>query len=98
MSLFVVMTSSARMPAKCKGRYRNVAVVEIEGPELPKMISGKAKGVVRIVKHYGPQYEGRTCRCALDRTLLEANRLAAQLNGISEIAQAGRGEVDAVEV
>ena len=82
MNKYVVMTSSAHMPSSCWGVYRNVAVVEVaEGCLYPAMISERARGVVRIVRHYGPQNVGKSERCAFQRTMREPNALANQLNG-----------------
>lgn len=63
-----------------RGPYRNVAVVEVEAGAEPKMISTRARGVRRIVRHYGPQSVGKTDRCAYRRTLAEAAELVVKLN------------------
>lgn len=67
------------MPNSCMGRYKNVAVLEVEAGAAPKMISERSKGVVRIVVHYGPQNVGKTERCAYERTLRHAKNLANTL-------------------
>lgn len=77
---FIVMTSSAKMPARCKGIYRRVAVVETDGTAYPKIISERARGVVRIVTDYGPCYVGSTERCEYRKALKEARRFADHLN------------------
>ena len=62
---YIVKTSSAKMPNSVKGQYRHVAILEIEdGFDDVSMISERAKGVRRIVTHYGPHHVGRTDRCA----------------------------------
>lgn len=56
MSYFAVMTSAAQTKGLARkfGRYKNVAVVEVEdGHEMPRMISTRSRGLVRIVKHWG---------------------------------------------
>ena len=73
------------MPGTCMGHYRNVALCEVlcddDGvPVTPKMISDRARGMVRVVQHYGPQNVGTTSRCAYQRTLVEAEAEAAQRN------------------
>jgi hypothetical protein len=78
---YTVMTSSAKMPASCKGRYRNVAVVEWDGATYPKMISERARGVVRVIRHYGALSVGKTERCAYRRAVREAEVLVASLGG-----------------
>lgn len=82
------------MPSKCRGRYLNVAVVDVEywrWPHLgwrPAMISGRARGVVRIVRHYGPQSVGITDKCAYRRTLASAEALAHEYNNVPDQATA----------
>ena len=76
---FIVMTSSASMPASVKSPYRHVAVVETDGT-VPKMISERARGMVRIVERWGPAFVGRTERCAYQVALREAEAIAAELN------------------
>lgn len=51
MGRYLVMTSTAKMPMSCWGKYRNVALVELEQYFMgtPKMISTHAKGVKRVV-------------------------------------------------
>jgi hypothetical protein len=46
---FIVMTAASKMPSSCKGRYGRVAVLEVEAGIKPKMISERARGVVRVV-------------------------------------------------
>lgn len=82
MSHFIVQTSSAHMPNSCWGIYRNVAVLEVEnGLKSVAMISKRARGCVRVVKHFGPQNVGKTDKCGYRRTLKEAQELADRLNG-----------------
>lgn len=78
--MFQVMTSTAKMPTSCWGRYRNVAIVETVDNTYPSMISERARGVIRIVKHYGPHHVGATDRSAYQRALKEAQEAAAALN------------------
>ncbi|MCS3727240.1 hypothetical protein [Bradyrhizobium betae] len=94
---WIVMTASGQMPSRCKGRYRRVAVVEIEEAGIvPKMISERAKGVRRIVRDYGPKSVGKTEACAYQRTLVVANAFAERLRGqhaaaIARVADALNG-------
>jgi len=78
--MFIVQTASAKMPAKVKAQYRRVAVLEVVPGAQPKMISRRARGVVRIVQTWERQHVGLTDRCAYQRALAEANALAARLN------------------
>ena len=77
---FIVKVSFAKMPATCWGRYQHIAVMEVEKGTQPKMISEKAKGVIRIVKVWRNQFLGKTSNCAARLVLKEANALAIKLN------------------
>ncbi|MGY0572818.1 hypothetical protein ACTGJ9_018485 [Bradyrhizobium sp. RDM12] len=94
---WIVMTASGQMPARCKGRYRRVVVVEVEQVGFaPRMISERAKGVRRIVRDFGPCSVGKTEACAYRRALDAANALAERLRGehaaaIARIADALNG-------
>jgi len=83
---YVVMDASAHMPRSCWGRYRRVAVVEVdpdalpEGALAPAMISERARGCVRVVETWERLNVGKTGRCAYARALAEAEALAAELN------------------
>jgi len=78
---YIVMTATASMPASCWGRYRRVAVVELEAgfDEMPKMISPRARGISRIVRIWESLNVGLTKRCAYRVALAEAEGLAAKL-------------------
>ena len=79
---FVVMTASECMPSSCWGKYGKVAVVEIEEDADPKMISERARGVVRIVETWRRLNVGTTERCAFQKALAEANELCDKLNEV----------------
>ena len=90
MSYFLVMTSSGQVKGKARqfGTYRNVAVVEIEDEHpRPKMISERARGVVRIVRHWGTCSVGTTSRCQYQIALREANELCDSLTYIQVKAE-----------
>jgi hypothetical protein len=76
---FIVMTASAKMPSSVRAPYKKVAVVEVEKGVVPKMISERAKGVVRIV-HLADKLHARGVNTAYTRAVAEANELAASLN------------------
>lgn len=93
MAMHIVMTSSAKMPSRCWGKYGNVYVVQLTQEytaqgKRPKFIGKRARGILRVVWESGPQNIGRTNRCAFNRTLAEANRYAHELNNIREVAEA----------
>lgn len=84
MSKFIVMEAASATPASWKWSggprgYRKVAVVETDGTQ-PKMISERAKGVVRIVKVWDRLFQGTTVRCEYERAIVQAYALADQLN------------------
>ena len=76
---FIVMTANAAMPASCKGRYGKVAVCEVEIGIRPKMISERAKGMVRIVSLRQPLHWGGP-GSAFAKAKDDAERLAKGLN------------------
>jgi hypothetical protein len=80
---YIVMSSSAHVSSARRrygGQYRNVAVVEVESGARPAMISERAKGVVRIVKHWGGLSVGKTERSQYAVAFAEADALANKLN------------------
>ena len=82
MSRYIVMTSTAQMPSSVRSPYRRVAVVETDLPEgaEPKMISERARGVIRIVETWERQFVGATEKCAYQRALSEAEALVEKLS------------------
>lgn len=93
MAMHIVMTASASMPASCKGRYGKIAVVQLTQEytahgKRPKMISERAKGVLRIVWQSGPQNMGKTPKCGFERARAEAERYAIQMNNAASVADA----------
>lgn len=82
---FVIRDSSAKMPNSCMGRYRRVAVLEVESGTIPRMISTRAPGVVRVVETWEKLNVGRTDRCAFARAMAEARELVARLNAEREV-------------
>lgn len=77
---YIIQTAAACMPARCWGRYRRVAVLEVTGGVTRvAMISSRARGVVRVVSTWERLSVGKTTRCAYQRALLEARELVAEL-------------------
>ncbi len=74
---YIIMTASAKMPMSCWGRYARVAVVETDLPEgqSPKMISKRARGLIRIVETWERLNVGTTEKCAFQRARTEAQEL-----------------------
>jgi hypothetical protein len=76
---FIVQTATAKMPSSCKGRYRRVAVIEVEpGVTEVAMISPHARGVVRVVETWERQHADGV-NTAYARALTEAKALAEKL-------------------
>ena len=82
MVKYAVISSTAKMPSSCWGRYRRVGVVElepgVEGP--PTMVSSRSRQVKRVVETWERLNVGTTERCAYQRALREADALATKLN------------------
>jgi len=78
---FVVMVSTAQMPASVKDpHYRNIALVETDGQGMPKMISERARHLVRIVDVEYGVHVGKTNRSYGYRRLQEMRQEAERLN------------------
>jgi len=77
---YVVKTACAKMPSSVKGTYRRVAVLEVDPGTEPIMISERARGVRRIVHTWDRLNVGTTDRCAYRVALVEAEKMAADLN------------------
>lgn len=79
--VYVVVDKAARMPARCWGRYRRVAVVEVVDPDVRvPAIDARCRNVVRVVRVWERLNVGQTARCAFARAMVEAQELAAKLN------------------
>ena len=79
---YVVKVSSAKMPMGVRAPYCRIAILETTDGQVPRMISARARGVVRIVRcaercHLGFRPRGRT---GAERTLAEFRAIAAALN------------------
>jgi hypothetical protein len=81
----VVMTKAAHMPNSCWGRYTRVGLVEVDpsklpaGETTPRMLSDRARGVVRVVRTWEKCFDGSSDRCAASRALKAAQKLKAEL-------------------
>jgi len=85
MGTYKVMTASTTPSSNCWGTYRRVGIVELEPGYngVPKMISERAKGVVRVVETWENLNVGITDRCAYRRALATAQEIVDELNGVS---------------
>jgi hypothetical protein len=81
---YVVKVSAANMPNSCWGSYARVAVLEIDRTKLPvggpKMISERARGVIRVVCVWDRLNVGKTDRCAFRRAMRQAEWVAKMNN------------------
>ncbi len=78
---YIVQDATAKMPASCWGKYRRIAVLEVDADlEHVSMISDRAKGCHRIIEVWDRLHVGTTDRCAFARAMREAEKLADQLN------------------
>ena len=78
--LYIVMTSSAKAPAKARRAYMNVAVIKTDEENWPKMISDRALGCLKIVWHSGRCSTGTGDQNQYARARRYANELADKLN------------------
>jgi hypothetical protein len=77
---YIVISSAAKMPTSCWGRYRRAALVEVEEGVIPKMISMRARGVVRIVEVHEKLHAGETDRSAFGKAMFALQAKADRLN------------------
>lgn len=80
---YIIMTSAAKMPSSCWGRYRNVAICQVAAGARPAMITAHARGMIRIVAYWGRLHVGTTERAAYQRVLASATARCAELNRAS---------------
>jgi len=84
MSHYIVQSAAAFMPASCWGKYRRVAVLEVQdGVQKVAMISSRAKGVIRVVSTWEKLSVGKTDRCAYERALVDAKAMVAELAAVA---------------
>ena len=80
MPRYIIKTAGESMPARCKGTYRKVAVLELDPTHTDvAMISERARGVVRIVHLERKLNVGLTDKCAYERALAFARDLIQDL-------------------
>ena len=88
---YIVVEKSAKMPTSCWGRYVRLGLLVVDPAEIPeggpRMISDRARGVVRVVTTRERCHVGRTDRCAAARARAELEDLAGRLNA-GEITEA----------
>lgn len=78
---YIVQTANACMPQSCWGRYRRVAVLEVEAElDSVSMISEHALGCVQVVETWERLNVGSTAACAYEVALAEAQELCDELN------------------
>lgn len=79
----MVKTSAARMPSNCRGKYRHIALMEVErGAGIPTMISLRAKGVVRVVRKCDRLHAGATLKSQYRQIVQRYETLAEILNHV----------------
>lgn len=77
---YIIQCASAQMPSTCWGRYRRIAVLEVEpGIDRVSMISERARGCIRVVRTWERLHCGKTERDAYSRAWREAEQLIEQL-------------------
>ena len=80
MAAWVVMTSTAKMPSSCWGRYRNIILVKVEDPENPPPRADRRIKAILQMHHLGPYHVGLTDRDAYTKAYRSAVERAAKLN------------------
>jgi hypothetical protein len=85
------MTSSAKMPNSVRSPYRNVAVVQLNQEytakgTIPKMISTRARGVLRVLPMGRFPANGKTMKSGYQQALAAARQRAYDLCNIGDVA------------
>lgn len=88
--MWIVLTASAAMPARCWGTYRRVAIARVSYYDYnrgwkPAMISARARGVLRLID-MGHHNVGKTKRCAYAQALAAAEARCRELNNARDMA------------
>lgn len=86
---WIVMTSRAKMPAKCWGayNYQNLAIIELNRARSlghPRMLSRRARGVNRIITAAYRVHCGRTTKSAGVQIFDDYVQIAHQHNQMVE--------------
>lgn len=79
---FIVQSASAKMPSSCKGKYRRIGILLVDDLHTNgvKMISSRAKGVIKVIATWEKLNCGTTSRCAFSRAMDEAESMCDDLN------------------
>jgi len=87
---YMLLDKSAKMPSKCKGQYRRLAIVELNpaaimaarlaGQQITELrIDPRDKRILRIIATWERLNVGITDRCAYGRALADAKAMLARL-------------------
>jgi hypothetical protein len=92
MAMHIVMTSRRSMPSSVQSPYINVAVVQLTQHYTahglrPKMISHRARGVLRVIPIGHAPANGKTNKSGRVQLLAQAEALALQLNSARSVAE-----------
>ena len=82
---FVVKSSTARQPSSRKWKHprSRVAIMEVVPGTMPKMISPRAVGVIRVIRVWEDLYTGQSDHCQYARAMREARLMAEHLSAQS---------------
>ena len=88
----IIYTSSAAMPSRCMGTYRNVHVVAVnyrnawKNDYRPPSI--RSKEVLQVIASWGPCNVGSTERCSYQKALAAARDIRDQWSNSADMATA----------
>lgn len=98
--MWIVATSSAKMPSSCWGKYKNVAIMNVhywlanDASWSPRLLSDRAKGCYKNHNtrsgffHLGHFAVGKTKKCAYEQAKIRAQQMADRLNSLTPEAAA----------
>lgn len=92
MNRYILIDKCAKMPATCRGKYRRIAIVELDQaylvtsrlagwPDPDLRIDSRDKRIKNIVHVWDRLHVGSTDRCEYARTLATARAMLDELNG-----------------
>lgn len=74
-SEIIIVTKTACMPSSNKfGRYGKIGVMEVKKGSTPKMISNRAKGVIKVIEIFDRLHIGKTSKGAFQRKIEELKK------------------------
>lgn len=92
---YYVVTSQAKMPNSCWGRYCYSAVIRVDGDYRPTQI--RDTQTATVLRRTIPGFDGRTSRCAAERNRARMIDRALWLAGLERSRRADSADAGYIE-